>query len=75
MNSLKLFAKNIKIYRTKNGYSQEKLADLSQLHRTYISSVERSQRNITLENAEKIANALNIPLYKLLLPLEEDVHE
>ena len=61
-----IFAANVKEYRKKLGISQEDLADLSKLHRTYISSVERSKRNVSIEAMEKIANALGIKLSKLL---------
>ena len=63
---LTIFARNLKIYRNKKGLSQEKLAELSGLHRTYISAVERERRNISLENIERIANALEIEHYLLL---------
>lgn len=50
------------------GYSQEYLAELAGLHRTYISAIERERRNISIENIEKIAEALNIDAYLLLMP-------
>ena len=63
---LTIFARNLKKYRNQKGLSQEKLAELSELHRTYISAVEREQRNISLINIEKIAKALEIEAYLLL---------
>ncbi|HBW56819.1 MAG TPA: transcriptional regulator [Oscillatoriales bacterium UBA8482] len=45
--------------------SQEELAERSELHRTYISSIERGQRNPSLENIEKIAKALRISISEL----------
>jgi transcriptional regulator with XRE-family HTH domain len=57
--------------RTERGLSQEKLAELSEIHRTYIGDVERGTRNIALVNMTKIANALNVPLSKLVLESEK----
>lgn len=57
---------NIKKYREKMGFTQEELAFRSGLHRTYISSVERTERNISIDAMEKIANAFKVPLIKLL---------
>lgn len=48
------------------GLSQEKLAELASLHRTYISLVERGERNITIDNMEKLALALGVQLRELL---------
>lgn len=61
-----IFASNVRKYRTERNLSQEDLADLSGLHRTYISAVECERRNISIENIEKIATALNIDAYLLL---------
>lgn len=66
MNISKTFGKNVRFYRLQKGLSQEDLACLCELHRTYIGSIERGERNITLKNAEKIAIALNESLYNLL---------
>lgn len=70
MSLIHIFANNVRKYRIKNGFSQEKLAELSGLHRTYISAIEREQRNISIENIEKIANALNVQAYLLFITEE-----
>lgn len=60
------FGEKLRSIRTKNGISQELLATKSGLHRTYVSSVERGERNISLANIEKIANALDVSLADLM---------
>lgn len=55
----------IRRLRTSQGYSQEDFAKLSGIDRTYISSVERGKRNVSIENIEKIAKALNVTLSEL----------
>jgi transcriptional regulator with XRE-family HTH domain len=57
---------NIKFYRKKLGLSQEQLADLADLHRTYVGSVERGERNISALNIEKLAAVLGVEPAKLL---------
>ncbi|GFO73744.1 hypothetical protein BJAS_P4748 [Bathymodiolus japonicus methanotrophic gill symbiont] len=64
--SRKLFSEKLKIFRKKRNVSQEELAHLSGLHRTYIGSVERGERNISIDNMERLANALNIKITDLL---------
>lgn len=71
MDILTTFAQNVKIHRIKKGFSQETLAELSGLHRTYISFIERGQRNASLRNVEKIAVALDIDSHILLLSMKE----
>ena len=61
-----ILAGNMRRRRAELGISQEKLAELANLHRTYISSVERAQRNIGIDGLERIAKALKLPLSKLL---------
>jgi transcriptional regulator with XRE-family HTH domain len=61
-----LFARNLRAARQAQGLSQEALAELAQLHRTYVSSVERCERNITLDTVERLANALGISALDLL---------
>ena len=67
MDIIKVFGTNLRKYRTKLGVSQEKFAEMCGLHRTYISDIERFQRSISLENIQKIADALGIETYKLFL--------
>lgn len=67
MSLLNIFSTNVRKYRLSKNMSQEKLAELSELHRTYISAVEREQRNISIDNIEKIANALDVDAYKLFI--------
>jgi Helix-turn-helix. len=71
MDIVKVFAYNLKKYRTQKKLSQESFAEMAGLHRTYISAIEREKRSIALENVQKIANALNIETY--LLFLDQDV--
>ena len=63
---LKQFGNKVKKLRQAKGWSQEELARRAGLHRTYIGSIERSERNISLINIEKIAKALNVSITKLL---------
>lgn len=63
---LKIIGSNIRYYRTAIGLSQEKLAELASLHRTYIGSVERGERNISAKNIAKIADVLDVEPYHLL---------
>ena len=60
---------NLKRMRTSVGISQEEVADRAGLHRTYISSIERAQRNVSLENIFQIAEALGTTPVELLKPI------
>jgi transcriptional regulator with XRE-family HTH domain len=62
---LKKFADRVRELRIKRNISQEKLGELSELHRTYIGMVERAEKNISLKNIQKIAKALNVRLEDL----------
>lgn len=59
------FGCTIKKLRTEKGISQEKLAELSNLHRTYIGSLEMGKRNVSLENINKLAIALDCKISDL----------
>lgn len=61
-----VFAKNLKRARLEKSLSQEALADLAGLHRTYIGAVERGERNISIDNIERLANALECDVKELL---------
>ena len=63
---LNLFGENVRKYRRLLNISQEELAHRADLHRTYIGMIERAEKNITLVNIEKIANALEVKIEDLL---------
>lgn len=63
-----VLADNVRRRRTGLGLSQEGLADLAGFHRTYVSQVERCRANISLDNIEKLASYLGVPVYELLKP-------
>ena len=71
-NIKKVIYENIKRYRNKNNLSQEDLAELSGLHRTYIGSVERKERNVTLSTLIFIAIALKSSFPDLLRKKEDE---
>lgn len=64
------FGKAIKQYRNKLGLSQEKFSLSIGMDRTYYASVENGKRNISLQNIEKIANGLNIPISEIFKKIE-----
>ncbi|MEO1009559.1 MAG: helix-turn-helix transcriptional regulator [Planctomycetota bacterium] len=61
-----VFAANLRRIRTDVGLSQEALAAKAKLHRTYVGSVERGERNISIDNMEKLAHALGVVVVDLL---------
>lgn len=67
MDIVKVFGSNLRKYRTAQGLSQEAFADKCGMHRTYISAIECYRRSISLENIQRIADALEIEVYKLFL--------
>ena len=58
----------MRVLRLGLGLSQEKLAEMTELHRTYIGSIERAERNVSLDNVEAIAAALGVDVADLLSP-------
>jgi transcriptional regulator with XRE-family HTH domain len=60
------FGEHLRKVRAARHISQEELAHRAGLHRTYVSSVERGERNVTLETIEKLAKALNVSMAKLM---------
>ncbi len=65
-------AANLIRLRRERGWSQEALALEAGLHRTFIAHVERRARNISLDNIERLAMTLNIPVHVLLTPVAGD---
>ena len=61
------FGKAIRRRRRELDLSQEELAERAELHRTYVSDIERGDRNPSLENIEKLAKALNIRVSDLFI--------
>ncbi|WP_084542894.1 helix-turn-helix domain-containing protein [Deinococcus murrayi] len=64
---------NLRRYRAAHGLSQEALAELLQVHRTYIGGLERGERNPTLQSVERLSERLGVdPLQLLVCPTKED---
>jgi transcriptional regulator with XRE-family HTH domain len=63
------FSQNVRKVRIAKGLSQEDLGELSNLHRNYIGGVERGERNISIDNMERIAVGLATTIQTLLEPL------
>lgn len=67
-----MFGTNVRKNRMRLGLSQEKFAEKCGLHRTYISDIECFRRSISLDNIQKIADALGVETYKLFLEAENE---
>jgi transcriptional regulator with XRE-family HTH domain len=63
-----VLADNLRALRAERQWSQEDLALECELHRTFVAHVEREARNISLDNIEKLAKALHVPVHRLLEP-------
>ncbi len=69
----KVFARSLRKRRAELKLSQEDLADLAGLHRTYVGSVERAERNISIDGIEKLATALGCPIADLVEEEDENL--
>ncbi|MCL2774104.1 MAG: helix-turn-helix transcriptional regulator [Oscillospiraceae bacterium] len=67
MDIIRVFGINLRRYRKSLGLSQEAFAEKCGMHRTYIGAIECFRRSISLENIQRIADALGIESYKLLI--------
>ena len=70
-NIKRRFGEAVRRRRTQLGISQEELADRAELHRTYVSDIERGNRNLSLENIAKLALALELSLPELMQEVEK----
>ena len=71
----KKLGQRIRNYRTSQNLSQEKLAEFSGCHPSYIGQIERGEKNATIESVEKIASALNVSLSTLFEKLDTQANE
>ena len=65
-NARQIFGINLRRHREELGLSQEDLAEKADLHRTYIGSVERGERNVSIDNMERLASAVGRTISDLL---------
>lgn len=68
----KIFGRRVRYFRKLKALSQEELADACDLHRTYVGGIERGERNVSLNNIERIAKALDVPVAYLLIDSESE---
>lgn len=64
----RVVAANVRRLRKADGLSQEAFADVCGLHRTYVGAIERAERNVSIDNIERMASALRIAGWELLKP-------
>ena len=64
-----IFGRNVRALRLRRALSQEKLAELADLHRNYVGGVERGERNISLINIVKLAHGLGVRPARLIDPI------
>ena len=69
-----VFARNVRLQRLHRGMSQEKLADEAALDRAFVGTLERGQRNISIDNVERICKAIGLPAHELLDPAFPNRH-
>jgi len=75
LDIVKVFGNNLRKYRTNLGLSQEEFAERCGMHRTYISAIECYRRSISLENIQRIADALGVDTYLLFIEKEKLCNE
>jgi transcriptional regulator with XRE-family HTH domain len=63
-----ILADNLRRFRAARGISQEALASLAGVHRTFVGQIEKELKNVSLETLVKLANALEVKLFELLMP-------
>ncbi|SRR5260370_39910418 len=64
------FGLRIRQMRTRRGFSQEEFADICEIHRTFMGSIERGERNVTLNTLHRLAKGLQLPMSRLLSGLD-----
>ena len=64
----RVLAANVRRLRKAQGFSQEAFAEACGLHRTYVGAIERAERNVSIDNIERMARALATPSHELLKP-------
>ncbi|WP_411705402.1 helix-turn-helix domain-containing protein [Edaphovirga cremea] len=69
-NARQRISVNLKRLRKERNLSQEKLAELAEFHRTYISQLERCVTNISIDGIEKLATALEVDVIELISPVK-----
>ena len=67
------FGRRVRTLRKDRGYSQELLAEIAGLHRTYVGGVERGERNVSLTNIWRLADALRVHPSQLFAPPDREV--
>lgn len=68
---IEIFGRRVRYFRKLKSLSQEELAAACDLHRTYVGGIERGERNVSLNNVERIAQALDVPPAYLFIDAEE----
>ena len=71
----RVVGQRIRYYRINLGWSQEKLAELSGCHPTYVGQLERGEKNATIESVERISSALSVSLSRLFEKIDNDQEE
>ncbi len=66
VSSRLILARNMREMRVSRGWSQEQLAEKASLHRTYIGAIERQERNVSIDNIDRISRAFRISSAQLL---------